>query len=140
LRYNGLYPSHRILPDHKGSVEDKIKAIRDWLYKNIRLAGPGHLTLPFESAFFSPDRSLADGYASSADWMNLYFAMLEAIGLDVEFILSAGDSATCPAMVRARREVPQPDDFNDLLIRAKVKENGWFFGLFGGKEQEYILD
>jgi hypothetical protein len=36
--------------------------------------------------------------------------------------------------------VPQPDDFNNLLIRAKVKEGGWFFGLLGGNEKEYILD
>jgi len=134
------YAKARELTDGIDSVEERIKAIRDWLWKNIRLAGPGHFTLPFKTAFFSPDRSLADGYASSADWMNLYFAMLEAIGLDVEFILSAGDFATYPAMVRARREVPQPDDFNDLLIRAKVKEDGWFFGLFGGDEKEYILD
>lgn len=130
----------RELTDGIDSVEGKIKAIRDWLWKNIRLAGPGHLTLPFKSAFFPPDRSLADGYASSADWMNIYFAMLEAIGLDVEFILSSGDSATYPAMLRAHREVPQPDDFNDLLIRANVKEGGWFFGLFGGEVKEYILD
>ncbi|MBQ3096897.1 MAG: DUF3857 domain-containing protein, partial [Kiritimatiellae bacterium] len=135
-----VYAKARELTDGIDSVEGRIKAIRDWLWKNIRLAGPGHLTLPFKSAFFPPDRSLADGYASSADWMNLYFAMLEAIDIDVEFILSAGDSATYPAMVRARRKVPQPDDFSDLLIRAKVKAGGWFFGLFGGEEKEYILD
>ena len=134
------YAKAHELTDGIDSVEERIKAIRDWLWKNIRLAGPGHFVLPFKAAFFPPDRSLADGYASSADWMNLYFTMLEAIGLDVEVILSAGDFATYPAMVSARREVPQPDDFNDLLIRAKVKEDGWFFGLFGGDEKEYILD
>ena len=134
------YDKARELTDGIDAVEGRIKAVRDWLWKNVRIAGPGHLTLPFETAFFPPDRSIADRYASSADWMNLYFAMLEAIGLDVEFILSAGDYASYPAMVRARREVPQPDDFNDLLIRAKVKEGGWLFGLFGGEEKEYILD
>ena len=123
-----------------GVPEDRIMAVRDWLWKNIRVSGPGFLDLPFEKAFFPPDRSLADGYASSADWMNLYFTMLEAIGVEVEFILSADDYFAGAALVRARRVVPQPDDFNDLLIRAKVKEGGWFFGLFGGKEKEYILD
>ncbi|MBR6586643.1 MAG: DUF3857 domain-containing protein, partial [Kiritimatiellae bacterium] len=67
-----VYAKARELTDGIDSVEGRIKAIRDWLWKNIRLAGPGHLTLPFKSAFFPPDRSLADGYASSADWMNLY--------------------------------------------------------------------
>lgn len=122
------------------SVEGRIKAVRDWLWKNVRVAGPGHFTLPFDRAFFPPDRSLADGYASSADWMNLYFAMLEAIGLDVEFVLSAGDCDSYPEIVRARVAMPQPDDFDDLLIRAGGKDGGWFFGLFGGEEREYILD
>ena len=121
-------------------IEDRIKAIRDWLWRNIRVSGPGLLDLPFEKAFFPPDRSLEDGYASAADWMNLYFTMLEAIGVEVEFMLSPDDYFAYPALVRARRVAPQPDDFNDLLIRAKVKEGGWLFGLFGGTEREYILD
>lgn len=127
------------LADGLETVEARIKAVRDWLWKNIRVAGPGHFTLPFDRAFFPPDRSLEDGYASSADWMNLYFAMLEAIGIDVEFVLSADDFGSHPAIVRARVAVPQPDDFNDLLIRARVREGGWLFGLFGGEEREYIL-
>ena len=121
-------------------IEDKIKAIRDWLWRNIRVSGPGLLDLPFEKAFFPPDRSLEDRYASAADWMNLYFTMLEAIGVEVEFMLSPDDYFAYPALARARRVVPQPDDFNNLLIRAKVKEGGWFFGLLGGNEKEYILD
>ena len=120
--------------------EERIKAVRDWLWKNVRLAGPGMYTLPFDQAFFPPDRSLADSYASAADWMNAYFAMLEAIGCDVEFVLSAGDAAGYPAIARARRDVPQPDDFDDLLIRAKVREGGWMFGMLGGEEREFILD
>ena len=122
------------------SAEGKIKAIRDWLWKNIRKAGPGFLSLPFDVAFFPPDRSLEDGYASTGDWMNLYFAMLESIGFDVEFVLSAGDYNSYPEIVRFRREVPQIDDFSDLLIRAKTKKDGWFFGLFGGEEVEFVLD
>jgi hypothetical protein len=121
-------------------IEDRIKAIRDWLWRNIRVSGPGLLDLPFEKAFFPPDRSLEDRYASAADWMNLYFTMLEAIGVEVEFMLSPDDYFAYPVLARARRVVPQPDDFNNLLIRAKVKEGGWFFGLFGGNEKEYILD
>lgn len=122
------------------SAEKRIKSVRDWLWRNVRLAGPGYFALPFDSAFFSPDRSLSDGYASAADWMNLYFVMLEAMGFDVEFILSADDCDSHPAIVRARVSVPQPDEFDNLLIRAKVKEGGWFFGFVGGEEREYILD
>lgn len=121
------------------SVEGRIAAVRDWLWRNVRLAGPGLHEIPFGMAFFPPDRSIADGYASKADWMNAYFAMLEAIGCDVEFVLSDGDAAGYPALMRVRRTVPQPDDFDDLLIRATVRE-GAFLGLFGGTERTFILD
>ena len=119
---------------------DRIKAVRDWLWKNVRVAGPGLFALPFEVAFFPPDRSLADGYASATDWMNLYYAMLEAIGCRVEYVLTDGDAAGYPAVARARRDVPQPDDFSDLTIRATVREGGWLFGLFGGEEHSFVLD
>jgi transglutaminase-like putative cysteine protease len=130
----------RQLVEGKDKPEDRIKAVRDWLWKNVRLAGPGMYTLPFDRAFFPPDRSIADSYASAADWMNAYYAMLEAIGCDVEFVLSAGDAATYPEIARVRRAVPQPDDFDDLLIRAKVRDGGWMFGMLGGEEREFILD
>ena len=137
---NKAHDKARELTEGIGAVEAKIKSIRDWLWKNVRVAGPGFWDLPFETAFFPPDRSLADGYASAADWMNLYFTMLEAVGLDVEFFLSARDTDEHPEIVCSRVAVPQPDDFDDLLIRAKVNAGGWFFGLFGGEEREYILD
>ena len=122
------------------SPEARIRAVRDWLWKNVRVAGPGLFTLPLDQAFFPPDRSLSDGYASGTDWMNIYFTMLEAIGCETEYLLSDDDAAGYPAIARARRDVPQPDDFNDLLIRATVREGGWMFGLFGGTERTFILD
>ena len=130
----------RTLIAGKATAEERIRAVRDWLWKNVRVAGPGLFTLPFDQAFFPPDRSLADGYASPADWMNAYFAMLEAIGCKVEYVLTDGDAAGYPALTCARRAVPQPDDFNDLMIRATVREGGWFFGLIGGEEKTFILD
>ena len=130
----------RELAAGKETASERIRMVRDWLWKNVRVAGPGLFSLPFGQAFFPPDRSLTDGYASAADWMNLYFAMLEAIGCDVEYVLTDGDAAGYPSLARARRDVPQPDDFNDLMIRATVREGGWFFGLFGGEEKTFILD
>ena len=120
--------------------EDRIAAVRNWLWRNVRMAGPGLFDLPFDQAFFPPDRSLSDGYASAADWMNLYFAMLEAVGFDVEFVLSDGDANGHEALARARRNVPQPDDFDDIVIRARIKEGGWLFGLLGGEERTFVLD
>ena len=130
----------RTLAAGKATAEERIRAVRDWLWKNVRVAGPGLFALPFDRAFFPPDRSIADGYASAADWMNVYFTMLEAIGCAVEYVLTDGDAAGYPALARARRDVPQPDDFSDLMIRATVREGGWLFGLVGGETKTFILD
>ena len=121
------------------TAEDRIKAVRNWLWRNVRLVGPGMCAIPFDEAFFPPDRVLSDGYASAADWMNTYYAMLEAVGFDVEYVLSDDDTSGYPEVRRARRAIPQPDDFNDLLIRASVREGG-ILGLFGGETKTYILD
>lgn len=121
------------------TAEEKVRAIRNWLWRNVRLAGPDMYSIPFDMAFFPPDRSISDGYASAADWMNAYYAMLEAVGFDVEYILSDGDAAGYPEISQVRRTVPQPDDFDDLLMRAGIREGG-FLGLFGGELKSYVLD
>lgn len=120
------------------SPKEKIAVIRNWLYKNVRIAGPGLYALPFNKAFFSPDRSIKDAYASKADWMNLYFTMLEAAGFEAEFVLTDGDANGYEKIRNARRTVPQPDDFTSLFIRASVCD-GATLGIFGGDRHEFIL-
>jgi len=128
---------------------EKITAVRSYLAHHVRVSGPGLFELPFSSAFSAPDRTLADGYASSADYMNLMFAMLQELGFDCSFILA--DNAPCgiPGRVALRRDVPSPEWFDSLLVRAEIRSGG-FPGIFGflafggerhvfhvGRENEY---
>ncbi len=114
--------------------QEKIVAIRTFLAHNMRIAGPGLFDLPFDMAFFPPDRSLADSYASSADRCNLAFAMLEATGFDCSFVLATDDSHGMKEMTRLYQEgLPRPGFFSCLAIRASA--GGRTFYLAG--ENEY---
>ena len=114
--------------------QEKIKAIRAFLAHNIRTSGPGLFDLPFEMAFFPPDRSLSDSYASPADIRNLAFTMLEAAGFDCSFVLATDDSHGIKSFTRLYQEgLPRPGFFNALVIRASAQ--GRTFYLAG--ENEY---
>ncbi len=114
--------------------QERIVAIRTFLAHNIRTSGPGLFELPFDQAFFPPDRSLADSYASSTDRRNLAFAMLEAVGFDCSFVLVTDDSHSMKKMTRLYQEgLPRPSYFNALVLRARAE--GRTFYLAG--ENEY---
>ncbi|MCQ2388944.1 MAG: DUF3857 domain-containing protein [Kiritimatiellae bacterium] len=120
------------------SAEAKIKAVRDHLFRRVRIAGPSFGDLPMDRSFSPPDVVLADGYATAYDWLNAYFAMLEAIGFDPEFALLGGDRGTDPALRALNRRIPQVDDFNNLVIRLSVREGGWWWPW--GTVRTYWLD
>lgn len=66
----------------------KITAIRDFVAKNIRAAGPAFHALPL-SALTPADRTLDDGYGNSADRAILLYAMLQAVDIPAEFLLTS---------------------------------------------------
>ena len=68
------------------SPDQKITAIRDFIVKNIRGAGPGLADLPL-SAVTKADQTLADGYGNMTDRAVLLYAMLKAVGFSPEFVL-----------------------------------------------------
>ena len=122
---------------------EKITAIRTYLAHHVRVAGPGLFELPFGIAFSSPDRSLADGYASSGDYMNLLFTMLDAVGFDCSFVLADNAPRSDPRRFAFRRDIPSPEWFDSLVVRAECRVGGFlFFGgekhlFFVGRENEY---
>ncbi len=111
---------------------EKIGAIRKYLAKNMRTAGPGLFALPFNVAFSSPDKALKDSYASATDMRNLLRVMLEAAGFDTEFLLSADDALDKRKSEEVLRIFPCVADFPYLFIRAEA--DGEVFWLGGENE------
>ena len=79
--------ANRITSKLKGN--NKIRAIRDWIAKNISEAGPSFRELP-ESAISASDTTLKDKYGNSLDLAIIYYSMLKSIGYSPEFILTSG--------------------------------------------------
>jgi transglutaminase-like putative cysteine protease len=90
-------------------------AIRDFVAKSIRQAGPLFSELPL-SELSAADTTLADGYGHGADRAILLHAMLESAGFQPEFVL-ASDLPAIGAITNITGSFPLPQSFRDLLVR-----------------------
>ena len=80
--------ARRLTANATGKIES-VKAIRDFVAKTIRDAGPSFTELPL-SELSDADTTLADGYGHAADRAILLHAMLTAAGFQPEFVLASG--------------------------------------------------
>jgi transglutaminase-like putative cysteine protease len=94
---------------------DAIKAIRDYIAENIRVAGPSFTDLPL-SELSDADTTLSDGYGHSADCAILYYAMLKAVGFRPEFVM-ASDLPPVSDVTNVTQEFSLPAEFQTPLVR-----------------------
>lgn len=106
------------LTEKLNTPEEKIAAIRKFIFEKLKLAGPGISTLPFKQAFFAPDQVLSEGYASAGDRLNVFRTMLEASGFDTSVLMATNDSNEALKKESERREIPRPTSFLSPVIRA----------------------
>jgi transglutaminase-like putative cysteine protease len=97
------------------SPQEKMVALRDFVARNIRSAGPGCDALPLR-AIMAADRTLADGYGNTTDQAVLLYAMLQATGLSPEFVLVNYGSAQ-EQLKRFEAQYPASYTFSQVLIR-----------------------
>jgi hypothetical protein len=94
---------------------DAVKAIRDFVAKSIREAGPSFTELPL-SELSPADTTLADGYGHAADHAILLHAMLTAAGFKPEFILASG-LPPISGITNVALSFPLPHSFTAPLVR-----------------------
>ena len=99
-------------------AQEKIIAIRDFVVKNVRLAGPGVGGLPFESVS-NADVTLKDGYGNSMDRAILMYSMLEAIGINCDIVLACGEDRI-DQLEKFRKDYPDIETFNEALVRISL--------------------
>ena len=104
---------------------DALKAIRDFIAENIRVAGPSFTDLPLRE-LSDADTTLNDGYGHAADCAILYYAMLKAAGFEPAFVM-ASDLPPVAGLAKVARSFPLPDDFQKPLVKVSLDGQDYYF-------------
>jgi hypothetical protein len=97
---------------------DAVTALRDFVAKTIRQAGPSFTELPLRE-LSAADTTLADGYGHAADRAILLHAMLSAAGFQPEFVL-ASELPPIAGITNVALAFPLPRSFEHPLVRVTV--------------------
>lgn len=89
-----------------------------------QVAIPDRVDLPYGGSLSTPDRVLAEGYASEDDLMNFAYALYEAAGFKVDFRIAAFDDANIRDLARQDREDGFLEGFYNLYLKV-VKPHWW---------------
>ncbi len=111
----------------KGLTTDKEKiiAVRDFISKRIKQAGPSFVRMPLNS-LSNADTTIKDGYGNNADIAILYYAMLKSIGYSPEFIISSG-FPNIREIITPVTDAPQREILSQLLVRVKDEKFGYIY-------------
>ena len=115
-----------------------LRAIRDWMARHVKIAGPGLYDMPLGLQLTDPATVLRERYATRLDYVRTLCALLRGAGYEADVVLAA-DDADEPAVVRDRIRFGQPNvrAFAFALCRVRVREGG-FLG-FGGETTTYFI-
>jgi len=114
----------RQLTAKAGNKLEAIKAIRDFVAKSIRAAGPSFTDLPL-SELSAADTTLADGYGHAADRAILLHAMLRAAGFQPDFVL-VSDLPAIAGITNVAMTFPVPRYFQTPLVRVTLDGENYY--------------
>jgi transglutaminase-like putative cysteine protease len=103
---------------------EALTALRDYVAKSIRTAGPSFMDLPL-AELSAADTTLSDGYGHSADQAILLHAMLTAAGFHPEFVL-ASDLPPIAGITNFALNFPLPRSFGEPLVRVNVDGTNYY--------------
>lgn len=115
-----------------------LRAIRDWMARHVKVAGPGLYEMPLGLQLTDPATVLRERYATRLDYVRTLCALLRGAGYEADVVFAA-DDADEPSAVRDRIRFGKPNvrAFAFALCRVRVREGG-FLG-FGGETTTYFV-
>jgi len=103
---------------------EAVQAIRDFVAKSIRLAGPSFTDLPL-TELSGADTTLAEGYGHAADRAILLHAMLAAAGFQPEFV-EASIYPPIAGITNVALSFPMPDSYAAPLVRIQLEGENYY--------------
>jgi len=119
----------------EGTPAEKIVQIRDWMHKNVKIAGPSLYSLPIEKQLTGPEKVLDERYASRLDYVRTMCALFKGAGLDADIVFAANNDGESAEAKKFRAEHPDPGFYAYAICR--VKTGGGT--MFVGTESEYAF-
>lgn len=108
----------KTLTEGRGTKTKQVIAIRDWVAKNIKTVGPAFVNLPL-SVITPADQTLTDRYGHNADRMIVLYTLLNAAGLEPQFLLS-GSLSLIPEAAQPLLDVPDYSAFPGLIVHLEL--------------------
>ena len=112
------------LTEHTKTKLEAVEAIRNFVAKSIRLAGPSFTDLPL-SELSAADTTLSDGYGHAADRAILLHAMLSAAGFQPGFVL-ASELPPIAGVTNVAFSFPLPNFFQSPLVRITLDGENYY--------------
>ena len=131
-------PEDLEFPNVQQADDNKIKTVRDWMAKYVRVAGPSLYELPVAQQLTAPTTVLKERYATRLDYVRTLCALLRGEGYDARVVFAA-DNAEDDEAERRRDMYERPNVrvFAHPLCVVTEREGG-FLG-FGGTVKTYYL-
>ena len=118
--------------------EEALRAVRDWMAKYVKIAGPGLYELPLALQLTPPETVLRERYATRLDYMRTMCSLLRGAGLDASVVFASAN-ADEPEEIKRRIKYDEPNvrAFSAALCRVTLREGGFLW--FGGTERVYFV-
>ena len=123
----------RSLPGLDGDHVD-VKAIRDWMAINVKVAGPSLYEVPLKTQLTPPETVLKERYASRLDYVRTLAALLRGAGYRADVVFAA-DNADADTFVRCRDRELKPNVRAFSYALCRVTERIGAFLWFGGEKR-----
>ena len=117
---NGTVALAKRLTDGLRDETQKVVALRDWVAKNLRSAGPSLTLLPL-SAITPADQTLKERYGNNTDRMVVLYTLLQGAKLKPKFVLSGGLSLI-PEATEPLLSIPSRDAFGSVLVKVGMDD------------------
>jgi hypothetical protein len=124
--------------DKPVSAEDRIRTVRDWMAKYVRVSGPSLYETPLSFQTTPVGTVLKERYASRFDYIRTMCALMKGAGLNADIVFAANDFTDAErTRISDILEYPNVGKYSIPVCRVRVK-SGSFLGM-GGTVREYFI-